>query len=237
MNRRPVIVSIVLSFTLLIALPADAQRGQQPGPQDRPGMMAQMDSMPAPMMGMMQMMRARHQQMMQNPMHRASMMAFMLPALADTLGLSEEQTDQLQELKSEAMAQRREHRQQMMAERKEFMSGFEESQPSSEAVRQHLTTMADSRVEQRATMYETAQQMREVLTEEQRETLEGLSPQQRMRQMMSRMPMMDMMKMMRSMRGGQMMGGGMMGSGMMGRSMKQQGGMKNMHKQRNRRNQ
>jgi hypothetical protein len=236
MKRFTVALPILLTITLLFALPAEAQRGQHHGQDDRPGMMARADSMPGPMMGMMQggmmrMMRGMHQRMMQNPMHRSRMMAFMLPALADTLGLSEQQRDQLQALKNEAMNQRQTHRQKMMADRKEFMALFEEGQPSSDQVRRHMMAMAEMRVDQRATLYEVAQQMRQVLTDEQRQMLDGLTPRQRMRQMMSHMPMMDMMQMMQSMHGS-MMGGGMMGRGMM-----QQGNMKNMPMHQHRQNQ
>ncbi len=183
--------------------------------------------------GMMQRMRGMHQQMMQSPMHRTSMMAFMLPALADTLGLSDQQKSRLQEMKSEVTAQRQEHRQQMMSERQEFMSLFDDDgSPSTDAVRQHLMTMAEERANQQAALYETAQQMRQVLTDEQRQVLDDMSPQQRMHQMMSRMPMMDMMEMMRTMHGG-MMGGGMMQPG----SMMKQGGMKNRPGQQSRQNQ
>lgn len=236
MKRLPAALSVLLTVALLLALPAEAQRGQHHGQQDRRGMMARSDSIPGPMMGMMQggmmqMMRGMHQRMMQNPMHRSRMMAFMLPALADTLGLSEQQRDQLQELKDRAMNQRQTHRQQMMADRQEFMGLFEEGQPSSEQVRRHMMAMTEMRVDQRVTFYEVAQKMRRVLTDEQRQMLDDLTPRQRMRQMMSTMPMTDMMQMMQSMHGS-MMGGGMMGSGMM-----QQGSMKNMPMHQNRQNQ
>lgn len=198
-------------------------------------MMVSSDSMPGPMMGtmhrgMMQMMQGMHQQMMQHPMHRFNMRAFMLPALADTLGLSEEQVSELQELKSEAMNQRQEHRQQMMADRKEFMGLFENGQPSPERVRQHVTEMAEKRANQQAAAYETAQQMRDVLTDKQRQILDGLTHQESMRQMMSNMPMMDMMQTMRFMHGSGMMSGAMMQH----RGMMRQGGMKNMRGQQNR---
>jgi Spy/CpxP family protein refolding chaperone len=159
---------------------------------------------------MMQRMRAMHQRMMQNPMHRARMMAFMLPAMADTLGLSEEQTAQLNQLKSEAMAQRKEQMKQVKAHRRQLMALFDEDgQPSADAMRAHLTAMAELQTDQKIALYGTAQEMRQVLTAEQRKTLSSMSMKQRMRQMMANMPMMDMMQMMQSMHGG-MMGGGMM---------------------------
>lgn len=246
MKRLTAVLSILLSFAFLTTLPANAQQPQR-------GMMMRPDSMMrGPMQGqmmgggMMQMMRGMHQQMMQNPMHRTSMMTFMLPALADTLGLSEEQTTQLNQLKSEAMAQRQEHQQQMNTHRQELMGLFDgDEQPATEAVREHVMAMAEMRANQQAALYETAQQMRNVLTDAQRQMLDGMTPQQMMHQMMSNMPMMEMMQMMRSMHGG-MMGNGMMGRGMMPMmqnmpmrqgGMMQQGMRQNMPMHRNRHNQ
>lgn len=261
MKHLTAVLSMFLTFAFLTTFSAEAQHQQhhgQQGQQEKQGMMTRPDSMSGGMMGMMQgrmmrgrmmgrgmmqMMRGMHQQMMQNPMHRASMMTFTLPVLADTLGLSEEQMEQINQLKSEAMTQRKDQKQQMMTDRKELMGLFEgDAQPSGDKVRQHLTAMAETRAGQQAATYETAQQMRQVLTDEQRQTLDDLTPKQKMRQMMSRMPMMDMMQMMRSMRGG-MMGPGMMQGGMMQNmpmqkgGMMQQGGMQDMPRQQNRQNQ
>ena len=225
MKRFTAALSIVLLFLLLTTLPAEAQHRQHHGQQQNPnpqGMMGQ------GMMqgGMMPMMHRMHQQMMQNPMHRARMMTFMLPALADTLGLSEEQAVQINQLKSEAMSQHKAHQQQLMTHRKELMSRFEgDAQPSAEVVREHVMAMAEMRANQHVALYETAQQMREVLTDVQRQMLDDMTPQQHMRQMMANMSMMDMMQMMQSMHGGM---GGMQG-GMMQR-------MQNMPMMQNRPN-
>jgi hypothetical protein len=234
MNRLTVVLSILLTLGLLLPISASAQHPQH---HAKRGMMAP-DSMSGPMMGMMEgvmmgqgmirMMHGMHQRMMQNPMHRSNMMIFMLPTLADTLGLSDQQAEQVNKLKSEAMTQRSEHREQLMAQRRELMGLFEgDEHPAPEAVRRHLTTMAEMRASQQASMYETAHRMRQVLTDEQRQMLDGLTPQQMMRQMMSRMPMMDMMQMMRSMHGGGMMSGKMMQGMMQHQSM-----MRGMHPRR-----
>ena len=231
MKRLLTVLTTIVAFSVLtLTAPAVAQRGQH-HPEGRPGpMMGQADTtggmmgmmrgemMGSDMMGrgMMQMMQGMRQQMMQSPMHRSQMSAFMLPALADTLGLSEDQVAQIEQLRSEAMNRRQEQRQQMMARRRQMMSLFEgEETPPADQMREHMSAMAEMRAEHQADLYETAQRMREVLTEEQRSTLDALTPQQQMRQMMSRMSMMEMMEMMQSMRSG-MMGGGMMGGGMMG---------------------
>lgn len=166
------------------------------------------------MMPMMQRMHRMHQQMMNNPVQRSAMMALMLPAFADTLGLTDQQERRLQELKSEALAQRRDDRQQKMRNREELTGLFEEGNPSPEQVRRLVTVMAEQKAGRQAATYETAHQMRQVLTDPQRQMLQGLSHRERMRHVMATMPMMEMMQMMRSMHEGQMRPGMMQGGGM-----------------------
>lgn len=227
MKRLPIVLSTLVALALLIATPALAQHTQHH--QQARGQAAQADTMPGMMQGMMsqhmmgqgmtQMMRGMHQQMMQNPMHRTNMMAFALPALADTLELSDEQRQQLDALKSELTSRLESSQEQMATRREAFMGLFEEGdRPSADRVRQHLEEMARLRVDRQALLFETAQEMREVLTGEQRQMLEGMTPQERMHQMMANMSMMDMMRMMQSLRGS-MMGSTVMQGGMM------QGGM------------
>lgn len=235
-------LTAALSAFLILALVATPTLAQQDPPDQR----ARPDSMRGQRMGMMQegmmgpgmmLMHRMHRQMMQNPMHRSGMMAFTLPALADTLGLSEEQTSQLKTLKSELMSQRQERQEQMKASRKQLMNLFEDdSQPTSAEVRKHLMAMAELRANQQAALYETAQQMRQVLTDAQRQTLDDMSPHERMHQMMAHMTVMDMMQMMQTMRGGVMQG--MQTMPMMRGQMMQQGGMRhNMPKRKNKQNQ
>jgi hypothetical protein len=240
MKHRNVILAVLFTSSLLIASPANAQqpqRGQMAGPDSMRGPMTRAMMRP----GMMAM-RSMHQRMMQNPLHRAEMMAFMLPALTDTLGLSDDQVVQINQLRSEVMTQRQEHQQQVMTYRQQLMDLFEgDEQPAPDSVRQHLLGMAELRATQRAAFYETAQQMREVLTPEQEQMLEGMTPQQQMRQMMSNMTMMEMMQMMRAMHGG-MMDRRMMrnrpGMFMMHGPMGRRGGMQHhMRMHRNRQNQ
>ena len=217
MKRFTAALSIVLTFALFTALPAEAQHQQHHRQQQSQKQQGQQQQ--GMMQGMMQgsmipMMHRMHQQMMQNPMHRARMMTFMLPALADTLGLSDQQVAQIDQLKSTAMSQHKAHRQQMMTQRQQFMGLFEgDARPSTDTVREHVMTMAEMRADQQVALYEAAQQMRQVLTDDQRQMLDGMTPQQQMHQMMANMPMMDMMQMMRTMHGGRM--GGMKQGGMM----------------------
>lgn len=204
------VIGVLLMFTCsvsLLVLPVQAQQPQQ-GPPARPDTMPMM--MP-PMMGMMQGMMP--QQMMQDPMHRAGMMAYAMPALADTLELSEEQRETLQERKQQFVDQQEGQRQKMRAQQKQLRALFEDAaQPGPAAVREQLQALADLRVEQQAARYEAVLQMRDVLTDAQQEALDQMDPRALHRQMMAHMTVMDMMQMMRALHDGGRMAGG---SGMM----------------------
>lgn len=187
---------------------AGAQQPQQRGQQARPDTMPEM-VMP-PMMGVMQPM---YQQMMQNPMFRTGMMVYVLPALADTLGLSFEQRQQLQQLQQQFAAQQQERQQEMQEQQQQLMALFEgDAQPDSAALREQLQALADLRAQHQAARYETAMQMRNVLTEAQRQMVEQMDQRALHRHMMANMTVMDMMQMMRAMRGGMV---GMGGAGRM----------------------
>lgn len=227
MTRLTAAVSILLVGVLIVAGDAQAQRR---------GMMARADSAQGPQMDMMQdgmmgpnmmaMMQGMQHQMMQNPMHRAHIMAFSLPSLADTLSLSEAQVRELEDMKTDMMAQRQVHREQMQGQRTELMGRFEaDASPPAAVVRKHLRAMGELRADHQAAMYSAAQSMRAVLTDEQRQKLDSLSPQQYINQMMARMPMRDMMQMMQSGRGGMMGNCPMQKAPMMGRGMGPGGGM------------
>lgn len=195
-------LALVLSLLAMSGPPAWAQR---------PGMMMRPDTSARPMgmgpgrvmgPGMMQRMHGMHRRMMQRPLHRTGMAAFLLPALADTLGLSPQQAEQLERMKQTLLTRHREHRQQTQARRSELRSLFEEeARPDPETVREHLRTVAGLRAEQRALLYETGQSMREVLAPEQREAFDALTPRQQMRALMTRLTVAEMMRMRRVMHG------------------------------------
>lgn len=204
MKRLPAASATLVLLLGIVGTPVLAQ-------QDRPGMMMRPDTSARPMgmgpgrmmgPGMMQRMQGLHRHMMQRPLHRTSMAAFLLPALADTLGLSSQQTEQIGRMKQAMMARHRERRRQMVARRSEFQSLFEdEARPDAETVREHLRTVAGLRAEQRALVYETGQSMREVLTPEQRGVFDAFTPRQQMRALMARLTVADMMQMRRMMHG------------------------------------
>ncbi|ACY48268.1 Spy/CpxP family protein refolding chaperone [Rhodothermus marinus] len=230
-----VIKRLVLGLTLL-SMPALAQQhGHQMMRPDtargmmQGGMMGQMGMMP--MMQMMPRMMGMMQQgmMMQNPLHRATMMAFVLPAMADTLGLSEQQQRQLGELKQRMLQAHRARQQEIRQHQQALQALFQnEQQPDPAALREHLQAIARLEVDDRLAPYETFRQMLQVLNDAQRERLRGMQPHQLMAYMM-RLPMMEMMPMMHMMHGREGMMR-MMQGGMMPMMQMMQGGMP-MHRQ------
>lgn len=210
MRCIPYLLSILLAIGLIFPDGAVAQRGQRGMNAPSDSMRgARMGGMGGPMMGrgMMHMMGRMGRRMMRNPMQQSRMTVYMLPALADTLELTATQARTLEELKSRLMSTQQEVREKISAEREEMRSRFEEDDdPAPDAFREHLRTTADLHVRLRASTYETGQEMRQVLTSEQRAMVDAMAPQERMQLMMSRLSMRDMMRMMNA---GGSMGGGM----------------------------
>lgn len=233
MRHVTTVLSIVAAFAFFAATLAPPVAAQHEGHHGHGGddEHEMREGMMGPGMQGMQQMHRMHQQMMQNPVQRSAMMTFMLPAFGDKLELSDEQMEELEQLRDRAMTQRGEHQERMMERREQLDGLFENGQPAPGEVRQHLMEMAELRADQQASMYAISQRMHEeVLTDEQRQMLADLSPRERMHHMMENMPMRDMM---RSMRGAQSaMGGGMMrerqGPMMDGCPMMEEGGME-MH--------
>ncbi len=178
---------LVLGLTFM-AMPALAQQHGHP-------MMGRSDSTRGMMQGSMMGM------MMQNPLHRATMMAFVLPAMADTLSLSEQQQNQLRALKQRMLEGHRARQQEIRQHQQALQSLFQnEQQPDPAALREHLQAMAQLEADDRLAPYETFRQMLQVLNDAQRERLRGIQPHQLMAYMM-RLPMMEMMPMMHMMHG------------------------------------
>ena len=211
---------IVISSGLALGQRHDRMRMHQPDSANQ-GMM--MQGQMGGMMGMMQAMGGRGmQRMMNNPVHRSMMYVHVLPTMADTLGLSNDQVAQLEKLQQEFQKERQQAMETMMSTRKEMHGMMQGDTPDPDQVRALMQKMAGQHADMMATGYEIGTRMRQVLTEEQQERLGEMSPQQMQRHMMSGMSMTDMMQMMRMMRGG-MMGGGRMGP-MMDGSMRGPGG-------------
>jgi len=184
------------------------------------GMMGMMHGGMGMQGGMMGMMMQRMGMMMQHPMHRTMAMLFTLPYLEEELGLSEEQKKQLEQLKQEFLQQHRSTMQAIQGLRQTLMEKMQDPEASLDDIRASMKTMMDMKLNMHMLALETARKMKQVLTEEQRQKLQAMTPQQWMQAMMRHMPMMEMMQMMKMHQG--MMGGGMMMGGM---GMQQQGMM------------
>jgi hypothetical protein len=179
----------------------DSAREMRPGPMMMQGGMMPMMEMMSQMIGMM------HQGMIaQHLLHRATLMAFVLPAMADTLDLSEQQQRHLRDLKQQMLAAHRARQQEIRQHRQALQERFQsEQQPDPSALRDHLQTIARLETDDRLAPYETYHQMLQVLNDTQRERLRNMQPHDLMPYMM-RLPMMEMMPMIHMMRGHEGMG-------------------------------
>ncbi len=228
----------ILAFSMLLTLPLMAM-AQQHGHTQMGNMMQQADTSKQKMQGMMQggmmggsgmmmgmggmmgmqRMKQHMNMMMQNPMHRATVLVFTLPYLEEELGLTEEQVKQLKSLKKTFIQERKKTREAIKGLQQTLMEKMQDPNASLDDIRATMEAKANMKVNMHMLALETARKMKQVLTEEQRKKLKNLTPKQWMHAMMHHMPMMEMMQMM-NMHQGMMMGmGGMMqGEGMMGGS-------------------
>lgn len=145
--------------------------------------------------------RSMMQEMTQNPLHQAAMMAFALPAMVDTLALSNEQQSQLLAIKQRMLEGHRTRQQEIQQHQQAIQALFQENpQPDLAALRKHLQAIAQLEVDDRLAPYETLHQMLQVLDNAQRERLHRLQLSYVMTYVM-RLPMMDRMPMMHMMHG------------------------------------
>ncbi|QXD14324.1 hypothetical protein GQ464_012855 [Rhodocaloribacter litoris] len=226
-------MSLMLGVTLMLfapALPAIAQHQHQHGQAaqtDTTRGMMQGGMMQNGMMqnGMMQMMHQRMQQMMSNPLQRAALLVHLLPTLQEPLALTDAQVAELKQHAQAFQAKRQELMQQMKAAQEQLQKVISEGEAAPDQVQARLEAIARHHARLQALAYETALQMKKVLTDEQRSKLAAISPMQWHRYMMENITMMQMMQMMHGgmMHGGMMQGGMMQGGMMQGGMM--QGGM------------
>lgn len=211
------ILAVVLALALWV-LPASAQK------QGRQMSMRADTTMQSGMM------------MMNNPLVHAAMMVHLLPSMQQKLNLSEDQVQRLRGME-ETYQDRRQALVQQMQEHKQQMQRINEGeQPEPADVRSMLREGAENHADMMALAYETAADMRGVLTDAQRQQLEQTSHAEMHKHMMSNMTMMDMMQAMQGMRmmqcpmmSGMQRGGEMMqGMGMMHGNQQGMRGMQGM---------
>jgi hypothetical protein len=153
----------------------------------------------------------------QNPLARSTMLAFVLPDMQSELGLSSTQAAELGRLRTQFISQEQTTSAEIAAARKKLSDSVASgTAPEVQGAINSLTTLQGRRM---LNAYQTASNMKAVLTPQQRTSLQAMTPAQLRSAMMSHMTMNQMSQMMQIMRGtagAGMMGGGMMGQGMMG---------------------
>ncbi len=235
------LMSIALGLALFIATPAAAQQDEDPMNQHAMGPMpdgGMMQAMQACMMmmhgmhsgattkgtpggGMMQGMSKGDGMMgmMQDPMHHSLALSHILPTMQEPLNLDDAQVDRLQRIHEDHQAVQADRMERVRVARAELNSVMAQEDPDASRLEALLKSAAEAHAEMQASMVSTAQQMKDVLSAEQRAALDEMEPSELHRHMMQNMSMMDMMQMMKRMHGGMMSQhtghGGMMGPGAM----------------------
>ena len=115
------------------------------------------------------MMMPMHGNMMQNmPMHKHMMMIKMLPGMQDKLSLSNDQVNELIDMKATFEKEQADFKAEMSRQHMQLKNLMKDDAPAEE-VEAQLKKCADARVEMHLATYKTAQKMKEVLDDEQRE--------------------------------------------------------------------
>lgn len=176
------IALIAAGVFFLACLTASAQTGKQedmqPGEQQsmmqqgmkKGGMMKQGMMQGGMMQGGM---GSMHHGMMGGsmPMQSSMIMVNMLPEMDEQLSLSQEQTDQLIDMRSEFKKQQVDHQADMTKQNKKLQRIIDEGAPAEE-VREQMQACSDIMIDMHSAAYETEQEMKAVLTDEQQEELE-----------------------------------------------------------------
>lgn len=210
-SPRPATAAMLWLFVLLLmlagALPAAAQheqhRHERAATQQDDTTRGMMEMMPGSMMQdeMMGMMHQHMQQMMQDPLRRAAMLVHVLPTLQEPLALSEAQVTQLKQHVKQFEEQKAAHEQQMKQAKAQLETLLASGDAAPDQVRHRLEEAAAHHARMQALAYETATQMKGVLSAEQRTKLAEMKPMHLHHHMMTSMTMMEMMQ---AMHGGQM---------------------------------
>lgn len=148
--------------------------------------------------------KAQHEEASKSrsPLRHATMQALVLPALADTLGLSADQTRRLEELRSSFLSEQEKRQENLHDQKKQVHQLFQESDmPDLEAVRSEIKSLTATKEQLKLAPYMTATDMRKVLTEEQQNRLSELSRRARHHAVMGNMTMQEHMHIKRAIGG------------------------------------
>lgn len=200
---------VALMFMLAWTVPASAQHQHQRADTQQAdttrGMMMQSGMMQGDMMGMMRQHMQMMDQMMKDPLRRSAMLVHMLPTMQEPLALSDDQVARMQQSARQFGEQKEAHQKQMMQTKEQLQELLATGDAAPDRVRALLEETASHHAQMQALAYETASQMKGVLSAEQRTKLSEMKPMQMHHHMMANMTMMEMMHAMH----GDMMPGGM----------------------------
>ncbi len=168
----------------------------------------------APANSMMVMMQ-QHMQIMKDPLRHSAMLVHMLPTMQEPLTLSDDQAARMKQSKQQFKEQKDTHQKQMKQAKEQLQELLTSGDAAPNRVRSLLEETASHHVQMQALAYETAAEMKGMLSAEQRAKLSEMKPMQMHHHMMTNMTMMEVMQ---AMHGGMMSGEekGMMQDGMKG---------------------
>ncbi|MCF8024135.1 MAG: Spy/CpxP family protein refolding chaperone [Desulfobacteraceae bacterium] len=157
------IALIAIGVFFIACLTANAQTDQQQGMKT--GMKTH-GMMRANMGGM-------NQGMMMGcePMQRSMTMVNLLPEMEEQLSLSEDQAEQLIDLRADFKKQKADFQAEMTKQGKKLQALVNENTPANE-VRGQMKTWADTAIDMHSAAYQTEQEMKALLTDEQNAKLE-----------------------------------------------------------------
>jgi len=155
-----------------------------------PGMAAKSDGMHAA--GMMEM--GGSLAALDRPLVRSLFGAFLVPELQAELGLTPEQVSQLKQQKAELLTKGEDFSRKIAAKEKELDAMFAPDTSKGQQVKALLEQIAELRAQQHYAIYTAARKMKALLTEEQRNRLEALQPEELRHAAMSHLTLEDFAK-------------------------------------------
>lgn len=136
-----------------------------------------------------------------NPLRRADMLVFVVPSLADTLNLTDQQVQQLDQLRSEFATSRAQTEQEIEDQQLALVEQLRGTNPPASELEGELQRIAELSVETQLSGYRTLQDMLDLLSPEQQQTVASLSPMAMQDLMMRNMTIMEARQMMEALQG------------------------------------
>jgi hypothetical protein len=209
--RRPILICGVLAAGAAGLIYAAAQAGQgSPPPQAtsgqetdhqmerhmRSGMAAKTDGThPAEMMGMIgRMEMGGSLAALDRPLVRSLFGAFLVPELQAELGLTPDQVSQLKQQQAELLIKGEDFSRKIAAKERELDAMFAPDTSKGQQVKALLEQIAELRAQQHYAIYAVARKMKALLTDEQRNRLEALQPEELRHAAMSHLTLEDFAK-------------------------------------------